>query len=613
MRCLACELAAVAGSALLLAGSLHGEWRHYAGDAGATRYSPLKQIHRGNVAGLRVAWTFRTGDMRDRPRTTIECTPIVAGEVMYLTSPQVKAMAVDAASGREIWRFDPFAGEEEDRAKGVNRGVTYWEGGDDRRILFVADAKLYALDARTGRPIPSFGKEGIVDLRQDLDRAIGRLTYNVTTPGVIYRDLIILGSTMGEGPRPAAPGHIRAYDVRTGARRWIFHTIPLPGEHGHETWEDGSWKTAGAANNWGGMSVDEKRGLVFVSLGSPAFDFYGGQRLGDNLYGNAVVALKAATGERVWHFQTVRHDVWDYDLPVMPVLVTATHQGRRIDAVAQVTKTGHLFLFDRVSGRPLFPIEERAIPKSPVPGERTAATQPIPLKPPPFARQQFTEADVTDISPESRAYVLEQLKKLRHGRIYEPPSLEGTVVLPGFHGGALWGGAAFDPASGRLFVPTNNVPNVLTLVPSRPGSGYPYDITGYKKFEDQFGYPAVKPPWGVLTALDLNKGEIAWQVPVGEHAELTARGVRGTGTEMIGGAIVTAGGLILLGATRDEKFRALDKDSGKLLWETQLEAGGYATPSTYQVRGRQFVVIAAGGGGKLNTKPGDSFVAFALP
>ncbi len=598
---------------LLLAAVCHAEWPWYAGDPGATRFSPLKQIHTANVTRLRPSWTFHTGDHRERPRTTIQCTPIVIGEVMYLTSPQLKVIAVEAATGREIWRFDPFSGDQEDRAKGVNRGVTFWEQGNDRRILFVADGKLHALEARTGRPIPAFGSGGVVDLRQDLDRDIGRLTYNVTTPGVVYRDLIVLGSTMGEGPRPSAPGHVRAFDVLTGKRRWIFHTIPHPGEFGHQTWEGDSWKTAGAANDWGGMSVDEKRGLVFLALGSPAFDFHGGQRLGDNLYGNSVVALNAATGERVWHFQTVRHDLWDYDLPTMPVLVTLQRGGRPLDAVVQVTKTGHVFVFERETGKPLFPIEQRAARNSDVAGERTAATQPVPAQPAPFAPQGFTEASVTDISPESRAHVLERLKKLRHGAIYEPPSLQGTVILPGFHGGALWGGAAFDPARGRLFIPTNNVPWVMTLVPARTGAGFPMDFTGYHRFEDQFGYPAVRPPWGMLTAIDLNSGERAFQVPIGEYSELRNRGLPPTGTELIGGAIATAGGLVFLGASKDGKFRAIESATGRILWETQLPAGGYATPASYQVRGKQYVVIAAGGGGKSNTPSGDSFVAFSLP
>ncbi len=589
------------------------EWRSYAGDPGATRYSSLDQINRSNVRHLKVAWTHRTGDKRDRPQTTIECTPIVVDGVMYVTTARVKVRALEAATGRVIWTYDPFEGAERSTLEGVNRGVTCWEEGKDKTILFVAGSRLMALNAATGRPMADFGEQGSVDLRKGLDRDIPGLYYAVTTPGVIYKNLIILGSTVGEGPRPAAPGHVRAYDVRTGKREWIFHTIPHPGEFGHETWEGDSWKTAGGCNDWGGMSVDEKRGLVFLALGSPSFDFYGGQRLGQNLFGNSVVALNAETGERVWHFQTVHHDLWDYDLPCAPILVTLAHSGRRVDAVAQATKMGLLFVLDRTTGKPLFPVEERRVPASDLPGERTWPTQPFPLNPPPFSRQTFTQDDVTNISPEAHAYVLEEYKKARAGNIYQPPSKQGTIIFPGFHGGALWGGASCNPRSGRLFVNANNVPWILRIVDAKPGAGFPFDHEGYKRFEDEERHPGVKPPWGQLSAIDLNQGEIVWQAPLGEYKVLTARGIPQTGTEMMGGSIATAGGLVFIGATPDEKFRAFDQGDGKVLWQTPLEAGGYATPATYEVNGRQYVVIAAGGGGKLRTRSGDSFVAFSLP
>jgi len=594
--------------------ALPAEWRHYGGDPGSARYSPLAQIHRGNVASLKIAWIHRTGDKPDRPQTTMQCTPIVIDGVMYLTSPRLKVRALEAATGLARWTFDPASLLGEARMiRGVNRGLTYWNEGEDRRIFYTVGARLIALHARTGQPVRQFGDNGLVDLTRGLGRDITGLTYSVTTPGVVYKNLVILGSSVGEGPDPTAPGHVRAFDARTGRQVWIFHTIPQPGEFGHQTWEQDSWKTAGAANDWGGMSVDEKRGLVFLALGSPAFDFYGGQRLGQNLFGNSVVALRAAAGQRVWHFQTVHHDVWDYDLPSAPILVTVRRGAKRIDAVAQVTKTGRVFLFDRQTGTPLFPVEERPAPASDLPGERLSPTQPHPVRPPPFSRQSFTEQEATDISAEARAFVLEQLRNARAGGIYTPPSRQGTVILPGFHGGALWGGAAFDPASGRLFVPSNEVPWILTIVPAKPGLGYPFNHTGYKRFEDPDGYPAVKPPWGRLNAIDLNQGEILWQAPVGEYPELTARGLPPTGTELIGGAIVTAGGLVFLGASRDERFRAFDSASGRILWETTLEAGAYATPATYAVNGKQYVVIAAGGGGKQMTKSGDAFVAFALP
>lgn len=601
-------LVAILQTSILSIPLLAQEWRHYAGDAGGMRFSALKQIHRANVSKLQVAWTYHSGDKDERGRTTIECTPIVVEGVMYATSPMLKAIALDALTGKEIWRFDPFEGKE-DSAPGVNRGVTYWQdpkNPKDRRILYTAGTRLYALDAGTGTPIESFGDRGSTELKKDLDREPIGAFYGASSPGVIYKNLIVLGSHIGEGPRPAAPGHVRAYDVRTGKRAWIFHTIPHPGEFGHDTWEGDSWKTAGAANNWGGMSVDEGRGWVFVSTGSPAFDFYGGQRLGQNLFGNSVIALDAATGKRIWHFQTVHHDLWDYDLPTFPVL--ARVQGR--DAAIQITKTGFVFVFDRETGKPIFPVEERPVPASDIPGEKSWPTQPFPVKPPPFSPQSF---EPTNISSEARAYVLEKLKTLRSKGLFLPPSMQGTIALPGTLGGGLWGGAAFDPGSGYLYVSSSSLPSIMAIMEARKGSPYPYDHRGWIKFRDAEGYPAVKPPWGQLTAIDLNRGEIAWQAPLGEHKELTARGVAQTGTENMGGCIVTAGGLVFIGATKDEMFRAFDARTGKVLWETKLETGGYATPATYMVGGRQFVVIAGGGGGKLGSASGDAYVAFALP
>jgi quinoprotein glucose dehydrogenase len=391
--------------------------------------------------------------------------------------------------------------------------------------------------------------------------------------------------------------------------------VPAPGESGHETWAADSWKNRGGCNAWGGFSIDVERGLVFAGLGSASFDFYGGDRHGENLFANCTIALNVNTGNRVWHFQTLRHDLWDHDLPVYPNLVTVTHNGRQIDAVAQVTKTGYIYLFDRDTGRPLFDIEEKPVPASDVPGEQAWPTQPIPVKPPPFAEQRFDESNATDIATPNRESALAQLRKARHGPAFNPPSIEGTVVIPGFHGGANWSGASFDPTTSVLYVNSNNVPNLITLVEGKsqaPHYGL-YDHAGYVQLRDHEGYPAIKPPWGVLNAINLNTGEFTWRVPLGEYPELKARGVPQTGTENFGGTIVTAGGLVFVGGTKDERFRAFDKDTGRLLWESQLPAGGYATPSTYMAGGRQYVVIAAGGAGKLGTKAGDAFVAFALP
>lgn len=601
------------------------EWRYYGGDPGGARYSPLDQINCSNVGKLRVAWIYHTGDAKQRPRTTMECTPIVVDGVMYLTTALVKVCALTAATGALLWQYDPFVSmfgaagttakvEGAASPRGVNRGVAYWQHGPEKRILFTALSSLICLDANTGKPIPSFGKSGAVDLTKGLGRDISGLDYDVTCPGAVYKDLIILGSEVGEGPEPAAPGHVRAFDVRTGEQVWIFHTIPQPGEFAHDTWAGDSWKKAGGANDWGGLSVDEKRGWVFLATGSAAFDFWGGQRLGNNLFANCVIALDASTGKRIWHYQIVHHDLWDRDLPCPPALVTLTLNGRRVDAVAQNTKFGRLFVLDRETGKPLFPVEERPVPGSDFPGEKAAATQPNALKPPPYTRQVFTEDDVTNISPEAHADALDVFRKLRAGNEWIPPSVEGTLVFPGYDGGADWGGGSFDPVTGFYYVNSHDEPWILKLQAAPPAAGYPYSLaTGYQRFVDRDGYAAIKPPWGQLTAIDLNRGEIAWQVVLGEHKELTARGIPQTGTQNMGGSVVTAGGVVFIGATKDEKLRAFDKRTGKLLWETELPAGGYASPCTYEVNGKQYVVIAAGGGGKPRTKAGDAFVAVALP
>lgn len=601
------------------------EWRSYGGDAGAMRYSPLDQINTSNVSKLKAAWTFHTGDSKKRPKTTIECTPIVVDGVMYVTTAMIKVCALDASTGALLWRYDPFetmfgaagaAATVEGAAspRGVNRGVAYWEHGKDKRILFTALSSLICLDATTGKPITSFGKNGAVDLTKGLGRDISGLVYDVTCPGVIYKDLIVLGSEVGEGPDPAAPGHVRAFDVRTGEQAWIFHTIPQPGEFGNDTWEGDSSKKAGGANDWGGMTVDEKRGWVFLATGSATFDFWGGQRLGNTLFANCVVALDASTGKRIWHYQVVHHDLWDRDLPSPPMLVTLSIDSKNVDAVAQNTKFGRIFVLDRETGKPIFPVEERPVPASDFPGERASPTQPQPLKPPPFTRQVFTEADVTNISPEAHAAALKIFKSLRTGNEWTPPSAQGTLIFPGYDGATDWGGGSFDPATGFYYANSHDEPWIQKLKPAAPDAGYPYDLaTGYERFVDHEGYAAIKPPWGQLTAIDLNRGEIAWQVVLGEHKELTARGIPQTGTQNMGGSLVTAGGLVFIGATQDENFRAFDKKSGKVLWEGKLPAGGYASPCTYEAKGKQYVVIAAGGGGKPRTKAGDAFVAFALP
>ena len=674
-------------------------WQVYGGSPDNIHYSSLHQINRGNVSQLKVAWKFNSGDAF--PESEMECNPIIVHGVLYATTPKLRLIALNAATGKLIWSFSPP--EEEPLRKMRNRGVTYWSDGNDQRVFFVAGHNLYAVNAVTGKLIPSFGEAGHVDLRDGLGRDPQDLSVTATSPGVIYKDLIIMGSALPED-LPCPPGDIRAYDVRTGKMRWIFHTIPHPGEPGYNTWPKDAWKYIGGANNWAGMSVDVKRGLVFVPTGSAAFDFYGADRIGDDLYADCEIALNAATGKLVWYFQGVKHDLWDRDFPAAPALVTVEHDGHEVDAVAQITKSGYVFLFNRETGKPLFPIQYRKVPASDVDGEKAATTQPFPLLPPPFAHQEFTPALVTDRTPAARKAVLERLRKLRYGGQFIPPSLQGTVIFPGFDGGGEWGGPAFDPTTGVLYINANVMAWILRLVPrpktrglvnarqiylsncsschradlagsppefpslrhigrkftesqiediikkgggrmpafeqlgSAPiraiatyvatgkqtmakatwnkaemGPWLKYMDDGYNKFLDPEGYPAVKPPWGTLNAINLNTGKFVWRIPFGEFPTLVKKGIRNTGSENYGGPLVTAGGLVFIAATdHDNKFHAYDKATGKLLWEATLPYAGNATPATYEVNGRQYVVIGAGGG-KWGAPSGGTYVAFALP
>jgi quinoprotein glucose dehydrogenase len=577
------------------------------------RYSPLAQVTRENVDDLEAVWTFRSGGLNPEVKNSaIQCTPIVVDGVMYLTSPDTQVIAVDAATGRELWRFDPKRGWKHPSL--YNRGVAYWSenarAGAKRILVATPEGSLYSVDAQTGRLDRRFGRDGVVDLREGVDRDLRNLVYGVTAAPAVFEDIVILGFSLDEG-YVGGPGDIRAFNVRTGVEVWRFQTIPRAPEPGHQSWARYSRESRAGVNAWSGVTIDVGRGLVLAGLGSAGFDFYGGDRPGDNLFANSVVALDARTGRRVWHYQIVHHDLWDYDLPYPPVLVAVRRDGRTVAAAAQITKQGFVFLLDRVTGTPLFEIVERGVPGSDLPGERAAETQPVPARPPPFARQGFSADDITNLSSEARESVRAKLKDVRLGAIYTPPTLQGTVYSPGTIGGGNWSGASFDPTTAILYVNANNLPRVLTLQPTSD-SRAPYRDTGFLRLTDHEGYPGVKPPWGTLTAIDLNRGETKWQVPLGEFPELSARGIPPTGTPNLGGSIVTAGGLVFIGATMDEKVRAFDSVTGKLLWERKLPFGGYATPSTYSVDGRQFVVIAAGGGGKLGTKSGDAFVAFAL-
>ncbi len=691
------------------------EWKVYGGNKQATHYSSLQEIDTSNVTMLQPAWEFHTGDAD--AKTQIQVNPIMVDGILYGVSPKLKLFALDAATGKQKWVFNPLDTNKSVQGSGyfsmnVCRGVTYFsDKGKDARIFYAAGSNLYCIDALTGLPIKTFAENGKLDLHNDLGKDVRESYVASTTPGIIYKDLIIIGTRVDEGAA-AAPGHIRAYDVHSGKLRWIFHTIPHPGEESYESWEDKeAYQHIGGANAWSGFSMDEEKGIVFAPIGSASYDFYGGKRLGQNLFANSVLALDAATGKRKWHFQTVHHDIWDRDLPTAPVVVNITKEGKKIEAVAQVTKSGFIFLLDRHTGKPIYPIQELPIPtESDLIGEKPWPTQPIPSLPLPFVRQQFREEDLNHVIPDSSYLEIKQKwAATQHDQMFRPPSKQGTMIFPGYDGGAEWGGPSFDPTTGLLYVNASEMPWILTMVdvsakqpskenneeackrlyqtncmnchganlkgsgnipsienihkkyttdsftslivtgrrmmpalkhlsatekeaiaifvmdlkskkalpfirPTKPVDPYlqlPYSGTGYNKFLTKEGYPAIDTPWGTLNAINLQTGKLVWKKTLGDYPELKAKGIH-SGTENYGGSVVTAGGLLFIAATSDKMFRAFNKRTGQLLWEYELPAAGFATPSVYETKGKQFVVIACGGG-KLGKVSGDSYIAFALP
>ena len=695
----------------------YNTWQQYKGSDENIHYSSLSQIDTNNVKELQVAWEYHTGDADTANASQIQCNPIIVDGVLFGTSPQMKVFAIEAATGKEKWKFNPFDSLAGDKkmffAHNNSRGVTYWnDGANDKRIYYTAGAYLYCLNAGTGQSVKSFGSNGKIDLHEGLGRDVHTLFVTATSPGIVYKDLLIMGTRVHEGPE-AAPGHIRAYDLRTGQQKWIFHTIPQPGEKGFDSWEDpNAYKLIGGANAWGGLSLDNKRGIVFAGTGSANYDFYGGKRKGNNLFANCVLALDATTGKYAWHFQYIHHDVWDRDIPAPPALVTIKKEGKNIDAVAVTTKTGNVFVLDRETGKPVYDIVERPVPtSSDLIGEQLSSTQPYPVKPAPFMRQVIREQDLNHLLPDSS---YQEIKKrwaaLRNDHMFNPPSLQGTLEFPGLDGGAEWGGPSYDPQTGILYINANEVAWVVKAVenkndivanenygqagkrlyqincmvchgPNREGSSnfpslikiqnrytalsfdtllvtgrrmmpgfgqlseaqrkaiasfildigseqkkifkdssskkndpyfkLPYSMSGISKFVTKEGYPGIAPPWGTLNAIDLNTGEYVWKQPLGQEPGFPFSKEQ-TGTESYGASVITAGGLLFIAATKDGKFRAFNKINGKLLWEVKLPAPGYATPSIYEIDGKQYIVIACGGG-KMKTISGDSYVAFALP
>jgi quinoprotein glucose dehydrogenase len=593
-------------AALVVAASAQTDWPMYGHDPGGMRFSPLQEINTKNVNRLERAWTYHTGEMpvssgpRGQRQTAFETTPLIVNGVLYLSTAANRIIALEPESGRELWKFDLQAGSTAPLKSRAHRGVAYWPGDAHTppRILFgTLDGRLIALNASTGRKVPGFGKEGEVDLRANVADKFPNAVYDETSPPAIAGDLVITGAEVPESPGHGPRGDVRAWDIRTGKLAWTFHTVPLPGEPGHETWEGDGWKDRTGANVWTVITVDRSLGLVFLAIGSPAYDFYGGDRKGANLYGNCLVALHVETGKLSWYFQFVHHDIWDYDPPAAPALVTIHRNGAAIPAVVQVTKMGLVFILDRRNGKPIFGVEERPVPTSDVPGEAAWPTQPIPVKPPALSRAGIGAQDV-------REACMEMFSKLEnHGR-YTPYGMKPTLVFPGTLGGATWSGLSFDPDLGYMFVNTNEVGAVGHMVKQPAGSPIEYRRTSpagdYARFWDADLHPCQKPPWGLLTAINVNTGDIVWRAPL-------------SGPN-IGGSIATAGGLVFIAATNDSRFRAFDARTGHELWSSTIDASGHATPATYLGKdGKQYVVIAAGGGGFFGSAPGDSLIAFKLP
>jgi len=594
----------------------------------SARYSPLAEITTANVSRLAEAWTAHTGEVAGgvgpvptRPVEGFQTRPLLAGDLLLVSTTTSKVIALDAESGAERWRFDPFA-ERARKCESPHRGVTLWAGAGGAETVFsgTCDGRLLALDPKTGRLRPGFAEGGVLDLRPGADARDGE-AYGVTSPPAIYRDLVIVGALAPEGVPRGPSGDVRAFDARTGKEAWRFHTVPRPGEFGHDTWPADGWERRTGANVWSQMSVDEERGLVFLPVGSASYDFYGGDRLGMNLFSSALVALDAATGRRRWHFQLVHHDLWDYDPPAQPILAEVKREGRTVPVVVQLTKMGLVFVLERTTGEPVFGVEERPVPRSALPGESAWPTQPFPKRPRPLARTTaLTAADLSTVTPESQKECAALFERLRSGGLYVPSGVEAAVTFPGTMGGATWSGGAVDVARGRLFVNTNEVGAIHQMEAQKPEAPLPYLRTSpwgsaYTRFWDKDHLPCQQPPWGQLHAIDLASGEVVWQAPLGNAPTLAARGITGTGTPNLGGAIVTASGLVFIAATNDARMRAFDAAQGKVLWEAPLPASGHATPLTYRGprSGRQFVVVAAGGGGRFSATVSDAIVAFALP
>jgi quinoprotein glucose dehydrogenase len=675
------------------------QWTEYLGGPERNHYSTLTQIDLSNVKQLTKAWEYHTGDSGQ-----VQCNPIIVDGRLYAVTATASPFALDAATGKELWRIkdtsDYYA---------IVRGVAYWEDGNDKRILYTRESWLYAVEALSGKPILSFGDSGRVSLKSGLGESAKLKSVVSRTPGTVFENLIIMPLSLSEDS-DASLGHIQAFDIKTGKLAWVFKTIPGPGELGYDTWPKEVYKNqnVGAANNWSGSSVDRKRGIIYIPTGSAAFDFYGGPRHGSNLFANTLLALNARTGERIWHFQFVHHDIFDRDCPAPPNLITLTRDGKKVDAVAQVTKQGFVFVFNRETGEPLFPINEVPTPASDVPGEEAWPTQPLPTAPAPYARQTLTENDLNPYS-NSKDSILASFRSSRFEGPFTPLSKQGSIVYPGLDGGAEWGGSAVDP-EGIIYINSNESSWLINLDKEKPAkndfispgqqlytaqcstchgdkrqgnlsSGFPslvnlnnkfqrdhvlnvitkgrgrmpgfqrlsekekkdlvaflygdkttqatrrapekvkenaeeedveYKISGYIKYVDKEGYPAIAPPWGTLNAINLNTGEYVWKKVFGEYPELAAKGIPQTGSENYGGPVITKSGLLFIAGTKDEKFRAYNKATGELIWETTLPAAAFATPSTYLVNGKQYIVMACGGT-KLGAPKGESYVAFALP